>query len=74
MLWDRCLVCLSVMLLCCGQTVGWIKMPLRMEVGLSSGDIVLDGESGIQLRPQKGAQQPPTFWPMSVVANGRSPQ
>jgi len=26
----------------CGQTVGWIKMPLGMEVGLSPGHIVLD--------------------------------
>ena len=28
---------------CCGQTAGWIKMPLGMEVGLVPGDIVLDG-------------------------------
>jgi len=27
----------------CGQTAGWIKVPLGMEVGLSLGDIVLDG-------------------------------
>jgi len=26
----------------CGQTAGWIKMPLGMEVGLGPGDIVLD--------------------------------
>jgi len=26
----------------CGQTVGWIKMPLGTEVGLSPGHIVLD--------------------------------
>jgi len=26
----------------CGQTVGWIKMPLGTEVGLGPGDIVLD--------------------------------
>ena len=25
-----------------GQTAGWIKMPLGMEVGLSPGDFVLD--------------------------------
>jgi len=30
-----CLSCLSVTLVYCGQTVGWIKMPLGMEVGLS---------------------------------------
>jgi len=33
----------------CGQTAGWIKMPLGMEVSLASCDIVLEG---IQL-PQK---------------------
>jgi len=26
----------------CGQTAGWIKMPLGMEVGLGPGDFVLD--------------------------------
>ena len=29
---------------CCGQTAGWINMPLGMEVGLVLGDIVLDGD------------------------------
>jgi len=29
---------------CCSQTAGCIKMPLGMEVGLSLGDFVLDGE------------------------------
>jgi len=29
---------------CCGQTAGWIKMPLGMEVDLSPGHIVLDGD------------------------------
>jgi len=28
----------------CGQTAGWIKMELGMEVGLSSGDFVFDGD------------------------------
>jgi len=28
----------------CGQTVGWIKMPLGTEVGLDPSDIVLDGD------------------------------
>jgi len=36
-------VCLSVTLVYCGQTVGWIKMKLRMEVGISPGHIVLEG-------------------------------
>jgi len=30
--------------ICCGQMAAWIKMPLRMEVGLSPGDFVLDGD------------------------------
>jgi len=37
-----CPVCLSVTLAYCGQTAGWIRMPLDVEVGLDPGDIVLD--------------------------------
>jgi len=33
---------LSVTLVYCGQTVGWIKLKLGVEVGLGPGDIVLD--------------------------------
>jgi len=33
--------CLSVTLVYCGQTVGWIKIPLGTELGLSPGDTVL---------------------------------
>ena len=51
---------------CCGETAGWIKMPLGREVGLGPRDIMLDGDP--DALPEKGAQQPPTFWPMSVVA------
>ena len=40
---------------CCGQTAGWIKMPLGTEVGLGPGDSVLEG---IQL-PRKGGTAPP---------------
>jgi len=36
--------CLSVTLVYCNQTVGWIKMKLGMEVGLGPGHIVLDGD------------------------------
>ena len=39
-----CLSVLSVTLVYCGQTVGWIKMQLGKEVGLDPGHIVLDGE------------------------------
>ena len=46
MLSDRCLsclsVCLSVTLVYSGQTVGWIKMKLGMQVGLGPCHIVLD--------------------------------
>jgi len=56
MLWDRCPVCPSVKLEYCGQTVGWIRMPLVTEVGLGPADIVLDGNPA---PPRKGAQQPP---------------
>ena len=54
----------------CGQMAGCIKMPLAMEVGLGPGDIVLNVDPAPP--PQKRAQQPTTFWPMSIVAK-RSP-
>jgi len=34
-----CLPCLFVTLVYCGQTVGWIKMPLGTEVGFGPGDM-----------------------------------
>ena len=40
----------------CGQTAGYTKMPLSMEVGLSPGDFVLDGDA--VPFPQKGAESP----------------
>jgi len=49
-----CLSCLSVTLVYCGQTVGWIRMPLGTEVGLGPGHIVLDGDPAPL--PIKGAQ------------------
>ena len=59
-------VCLlSVTLVYCGQTVGWIKMPLGTEVGLGPGDIVLNGEPA----PPKGVQ-PPIFGPCPLWPNG----
>jgi len=53
---DHCLSVLSVTLVYCGQVVGWIKMPLGMEVGLGSGHIVLNGDPAPPLK--KGAQHP----------------
>jgi len=47
-----CLFVLSVTLVYCGQMVGWIKMKLGMQLGLSSGHIVLDGDPAPP--PQKG--------------------
>ena len=35
---------LSVALVYCGQTFGWIKMPLGMKVGLDPGHVLLDGD------------------------------
>jgi len=71
MLSDRCLsclscpICLSVTLLYCGQTDGWIKkMKLRLGVGLGPGHIVLDWNPAA---PKKMTQHP-NFRPMSVVA------
>ena len=60
MLSDRCLGCLPCLFGCdlvyCGHE-WWVKMKLGMEVGLSPGDIVLDGEPAPP--PRKiGAQQP----------------
>jgi len=42
-------VCLPVTFVHCGKTVGWIKMKLGMQVGLSPGHIVLDGDPRCQL-------------------------
>jgi len=53
----------------CGETAGWIKMPLGTEVGLGPGDIVLDGNPA---PPQKKWDCPSNFRPMSIVAK-RSP-
>ena len=51
--------CLSVTLVYCGQTVGWIKskMPLGTEVGLGPGDIVLYGDPAPPMK--RGTAAPP---------------
>jgi len=51
---------------CCGQTAGWIKMPLGTEV--DPGHIVLDGDP---VAPPKAAQHPPLFSPCLLWPNGR---
>jgi len=51
----------------CGHAAGWIKMPLGTEVGLSLGDIVLDGESAPRFL--KG-HNPPIFGQRLLWPNG----
>ena len=55
---------------CCGQTAGWIKMPLDMEVGLGPGHIMLDGDPAPL--PKKGTQPPitPIFGACLLWPNG----
>jgi len=51
-----------------GQTLEWIKMPLGTEVGLSPGNIVLNGDPATI--PQKGHSSPHSFQPMSGQTAG----
>jgi len=48
----------------CGQTAGWIKMPLDMEVGLGPADFVLDGNSAPL---QKSGHSPPPILGSSLL-------
>jgi len=48
----------------CGQTAGWMKTPLGMEVDLDPGHIVLDGVSALRDRGTAA----PSFRRMSIVA------
>jgi len=50
----------------CGQTAGWIKMSLGMEIGLGLRDSVFDVDPATPRK--KGTPTPPNFWPMSIVA------
>jgi len=61
MLSGRCLSVLSVTLVYCSQTVGWIKIKLGMQVSLGLGHIV-----GPSHPSQRGTA--PYFLPMSVAA------
>jgi len=61
--------CLSVTLVYCGQTIGWIKMKLGMETGLGPGHIVLDGDPAPPAFHWKGAQSP-NFRPCLLWRNG----
>ena len=59
---------LSVTLVYCGQTVGWIKMKLGMWIGLGPSYTVLDGNSA---PARKGAQQPPRTFEIRRPYNPR---
>jgi len=57
---SSCLSHLSVTLVCCGQTVRWIKIKLGTEVGLGPGHVVLGGHP----TPSKWAR---LLWPNSWI-------
>jgi len=63
MLSDRCLSVLSVTLMYCGQTVGWIKMKLGMVVSLGPGHIMLHGDPAPQKRGTAPFFGPSPLWP-----------
>jgi len=52
----------------CGQTVGWIKMKLGMQVGLDPGHIVLDGDPAPP-PAKRHSLPPPIFCPYLLWAN-----
>ena len=53
---------------CCGQTAGWIKMPLGREVGYRPGDIMLHGNPAPLLK--EGHNSPRIFGPCLLWQNG----
>ena len=55
----------------CGETAGWIKMTLGMEVGLGPGHIALDARWGLRSPPKKGAEAPsPILCPILLWPHG----
>jgi len=66
------LSCLSATLVYCGQTVGRVKVPLDVKVGLSPNHIVLDGDPA---PPHgNGHSCPPLFGPCLLWPNCRPSQ
>ena len=52
------------------QTAGWMKLVLGKDVGLSPGDIVLDGLDGDPVPfPKKGRSPLPNFRPISIAVS-----
>jgi len=73
MLSDRCpvcLSCLSVTLVYCDQTVGWIKMKLGTQIGLGPGHILLDGDAAPSQRRGQSPPPSPIFSPCLLWSNG----
>ena len=54
----------------CGQTVGWIKMPLTTEVNLGPADVLLDGVAAPPKRGTDSRAQPPVFGSCLLWPNG----
>jgi len=50
----------------CGQTAGWMKLVLGMEVGLDLGDFVLDGDP-VAPSAKGGGADPQNFRLMFIV-------
>jgi len=59
----------SVAFLQCGQTVGWIKMPLDKDVSLPRRHCVRWGPSS---PPRKGHSRPPPLDPSNHLATDRT--
>jgi len=59
------LSCLSVTLMYCGQTAGWIKMPLGTEVSLGPGHIMLDGDPAPP--PHRDIAAPPSLFGLCLL-------
>jgi len=71
MLRDLCPVCLYVTLVYRGQTVGWIKMPLGMEVGGRPRPRRHCVRWGPSFPHGKGHSSPYTFRPTCMLWHGR---
>jgi len=54
----------------CGQTAGYTKMPLGMELGLNPGDFVLDGD--LAPSPKRGRSPLPPNFPAHVFFCGKT--
>ena len=72
MLSDRCPICLSVTLVHCGQTVGWIKMKLAMQTDLGPGHILLDGDPAPSLLWPNGCINQHATWQLGMEVGLRS--